>query len=55
MHAPLVQIDKEHLQDFKVLIKTLEVSKATAWISTPSFAEMCLVDPSFQPRFASRN
>lgn len=47
MHAPLVQIDKEHLQDFKVLFKTLEESKATVWISTPSFAEMCLVDPSF--------
>ena len=24
MHSPLVQIDKEHLQDFKVLFKTLE-------------------------------
>ena len=47
MHAPLVQIDKEHLQDFKVLFKTLAESKATVWISTPSFAEMCLVDPSF--------
>ena len=47
MHSPLVQIDKEHLQDFKCCLKTLEESKATVWISTPSFAEMCLVDPSF--------
>ena len=29
MHIPLIQIDKEHLQDFKVLFKTLEESKAT--------------------------
>ena len=47
MHIPLIQIDKQHLQDFKVLFKTLEESKATVWISTPSFAEMCLADPSF--------
>ena len=47
MNAPLIQIDRQHLQDFKVLFKTLQESNATVWISTPSFAEMCLVDPSF--------
>ena len=47
MNAPLIQIDRQHLQDFKVLFKTLQESNATIWISTPSFAEMCLVDPSF--------
>ena len=47
MNAPLIQIDKQHLQDFKVLFNTLKESNATVWISTPSFAEMCLVDPSF--------
>lgn len=47
MNAPLVQIDKRHLQDFKKLFHTLQQSEATVWISTPSFAEMCLVDPSF--------
>ena len=47
LHVPLIQIDKKHLEDFKVLFATLKESKATVWISTPSFAEMCLADPSF--------
>lgn len=47
MNAPLVQIDKRHLSDFKLLFETLRQSDATVWISTPSFVEMCLVDPSF--------
>ncbi len=51
--VPLVQIDKRAFARFQKCYLTLEVSKATVWISTPSFQEMCLgVDPSFKPRFA---
>ncbi len=46
---PLVQIDaKEHLQDFKVLFKTLEESKATGGFQRHRLVEMCLGGSKFQ-------
>lgn len=43
----LYVIDKEMTSDFKDLFKNLSMSKIAMWISTPSFAEMCVVDNSF--------
>ena len=45
--ASLVQIDKKHQEDFKVMFEELKKSNATIWISTPSFIEMCFIDKSF--------
>ena len=45
--ATLVQIDKKHQENFKVMFEELNKSNATIWISTPSFIEMCFVDKNF--------
>lgn len=43
----LYVIDKEMTTNFKDLFKNLGISKIAMWISTPSFAEMCVIDNSF--------
>lgn len=43
----LYVIDKKMTANFKDLFKNLSKSKIAMWISTPSFAEMCVVDNSF--------
>lgn len=43
----LYVIDKEMTTNFKDLFKNLSISKIAMWISTPSFAEMCVIDNSF--------
>ncbi|MBP2032093.1 D-alanine--poly(phosphoribitol) ligase subunit 1 [Clostridium algifaecis] len=43
----LYVIDKEMTSNFKDLFKNLNISKIAMWISTPSFAEMCVIDNSF--------
>ena len=45
--ATLVQIDKKHQENFKVMFEELNKSNATIWISTPSFIEMCFIDKNF--------
>lgn len=43
----LYVIDKEMTTNFKDLFKNFNMSKIAMWISTPSFAEMCVIDNSF--------
>ena len=38
----LVLLNKETTGDMKCLMKTLSVSKINVWVSTPSFADLCL-------------
>lgn len=40
-------LDKETQQDYKLLYASLEQSGITVFVSTPSFAEVCLSDPVF--------
>ena len=35
------------LRNYRALFEALASSGANAWVSTPSFADLCLVDPSF--------
>ena len=43
----LVQIDKKHQENFKLMFEELNKSNATIWISTPSFIELCFIDKNF--------
>lgn len=52
--ASLVQIDKKHQEDFKVMFEELKNSNAIIWISTPSFIEMCFIDKSFNQTLMPR-
>lgn len=45
--ATLFSIDKMMISNLKELFKYLSISNITTWVSTPSFAEMCLADSSF--------
>ena len=41
-------LTKETQKDYRKLMKELKCSGASIWVSTPSFAEICLSDPAFQ-------
>lgn len=43
-------LDKKTQSDMKLLIESLKDSKANVWVSTPSFADVCLSDPSFDEK-----
>lgn len=43
----LYTLDKETQSDFELLMKALEESRCNYWVSTPSFADLCMVDKSF--------
>lgn len=43
----LYSIDKEMISSLKQLFDYFKVSNIDIWVSTPSFAEMCLADSSF--------
>ena len=43
----LFALTKEEQGDYKKLLAALEKSRASVWVSTPSFAELCLADPGF--------
>lgn len=43
----LVPLSRGEQGDYKLLMPALRESKAQVWVSTPSFAELCLADPSF--------
>lgn len=45
--SSLYMIDKATQSDYKRLFAALEQSGAAVWVSTPSFADVCLADPSF--------
>lgn len=50
----LYLLDKKTQMDFKKLISALKESNASVWVSTPSFADMCLADKSFDSRLMPR-
>lgn len=43
----LFALEKEIQGDYKKLFRQLKKSNADIWVSTPSFADLCLADPSF--------
>ena len=43
----LYSISRREVADFKSLYRSLDASGVTAWVSTPSFAQLCLVERSF--------
>jgi D-alanine--poly(phosphoribitol) ligase subunit 1 len=43
----LFSVTKEEIAEPKKLYKALARSEMTVWVSTPSFARLCLMDPSF--------
>jgi D-alanine--poly(phosphoribitol) ligase subunit 1 len=43
----LFSIGKEHVANLKALYEALRVSELTTWVSTPSFAQMCLIERTF--------
>lgn len=43
----LFTLSREVQADFSKLIPALKRSDASVWVSTPSFADLCLTDPSF--------
>ncbi|MEG2304522.1 MAG: D-alanine--poly(phosphoribitol) ligase subunit DltA [Lachnospiraceae bacterium] len=40
-------LSKEVQSDYKLLMQSLKVSNASIWVSTPSFADICLSDKQF--------
>jgi D-alanine--poly(phosphoribitol) ligase subunit 1 len=44
----LVCVTKEELSNLKVLYQRLESSGVTCWVSTPSFAQMCMIEKGFR-------
>ena len=43
----LFSVTKDEIANLKQLYANLARSKISTWVSTPSFAQMCLVEPSF--------
>lgn len=43
----LIPVGKELLQDFKRLFQLLPALQLEIWVSTPSFMEICLMEPDF--------
>ena len=43
----LFSITKDHIANLKSLYEAFRVSALTTWVSTPSFAQMCLIERSF--------
>lgn len=43
----LVSVDKELQQDTAALVSYIKENKVNYWVSTPSFAAMCLSEPSY--------
>jgi D-alanine--poly(phosphoribitol) ligase subunit 1 len=46
----LFSISRDHVANPKELYRALAASNITTWVSTPSFAEMCLVERNFDSR-----
>lgn len=45
----LYPLTKEQIVDFKTLFEVLPQLPFQIWVSTPSFADICLMDPQFAP------
>ena len=45
--SSLFSLDREVQADYKKLFQSLKDSNVNIWVSTPSFAELCLADPLF--------
>ena len=43
----LFSVTKDHVANLKKLYEAFAVSEVSAWVSTPSFAQMCLIEKSF--------
>lgn len=43
----LYSITRREIADFKGLFRALDSARLTAWVSTPSFAQLCLAERSF--------
>ncbi|MDR0690697.1 MAG: D-alanine--poly(phosphoribitol) ligase subunit DltA [Streptococcaceae bacterium] len=43
----LVSLSRDETTNFKYLFERLNTTEINTWISTPSFVEICLLDPSF--------
>ena len=43
----LFSVTKDHVANLKRLYETFHVSQLTTWVSTPSFAQMCLIERTF--------
>jgi D-alanine--poly(phosphoribitol) ligase subunit 1 len=43
----LHSLTKDEMSDFKALYRSFEQSRLSVWVSTPSFARLCLMDPGF--------
>ena len=43
----LFSITKDHVANLKALYAAFHVSGVTTWVSTPSFAQMCMIEKSF--------
>ena len=43
----LFSVTKDHVANLKKLYEAFAVSGVSAWVSTPSFAQMCLIEKSF--------
>jgi D-alanine--poly(phosphoribitol) ligase subunit 1 len=44
----LFSLEKGHIANFKSLYFALRTSNVTTWVSTPTFAQMCLADRGFE-------
>lgn len=54
MGGTLWVLDKKTQTDTALLLESLEKSKADIWVSTPSFADICLADPKFNKEILSK-
>jgi D-alanine--poly(phosphoribitol) ligase subunit 1 len=43
----LFSITKDHVANLKALYEAFRISGLTTWVSTPSFAQMCMIERSF--------
>ncbi|MCC7119534.1 MAG: D-alanine--poly(phosphoribitol) ligase subunit DltA [Anaerolineales bacterium] len=50
----LVSVTNDEIANLKSLFETLRNSEATLWVSTPSFARLCLMDAAFSEKMLPR-
>ncbi len=50
----LVCVTKEELANLKLLYERLAASGVTCWVSTPSFAQMCMIEKGFRAEMLPR-
>lgn len=50
----LWSVDQKQIADARELFQSLAESRCSYWVSTPSFVELCLLDPSFTEKLLPR-